>query len=158
MLVNISVNFSALREAKWYQFALRFCFGGAICVLAGVIAEKYGPGIGGLFLAFPAIFPASATLLENEQKEKKQRAGLHGMIRGRKVAGVDAVGAAMGSLGMIVFATMVWQLLPGRSSSLILLSATLAWFVVSVTIWYLRSLFVQWCRHKPMSPHGDNTH
>ncbi len=90
--MNISVNFAALREAKWYQFALRFCFGGAICVLAGVIAEKYGPAVGGLFLAFPAIFPASATLLENEQKEKKQRAGLHGTIRGRKVAGVDAVG------------------------------------------------------------------
>src|ERR1700722_6524114 len=157
MLVNISVNFSALREAKWYQFALRFCFGGAICVLAGVIAEKYGPGIGGLFLAFPAIFPASATLLENEQKEKKRRAGLRGTLCGRKVAGVDAVGAAMGSLGMMVFATMVWQLLPGRSFSLSLLSATLGWVVVSVTIWHLRSLFVQWCRHKPMSPHGDNT-
>jgi hypothetical protein len=155
--LNISVNFSALREAKWYQFVLRFFFGGTICVLAGVIAEKYGPGIGGLFLAFPAIFPASATLLENEQKEKKQRAGLRGTIRGRKVAGVDAVGAAMGSLGMIVFAAMVWQLLPGRSSSLILLSATLAWFVVSVTIWRLRSLFVHWHRHKPTSPYADNT-
>src|ERR1700732_1377159 len=146
MRLNISVNFSALREAKWYQFALRFFFGGTICVLAGVIAEKYGSGVGGLFLAFPAIFPASATLLENEQKEKKQRAGLHGTIRGRKVAGVDAVGAAIGSLGMAVFATMVWQLLPGRSSSLILSAATLSWFVVSVTIWRLRSLFVHWRR------------
>jgi hypothetical protein len=156
MRLNISANFSALREAKWFQFALRFFFGGAICVLAGVIAEKYGPTLGGLFLAFPAIFPASATLLENEQKEKKQRAGLHGTIRGKKVAGVDAVGAAMGSLGMIVFAAMVWQLLPGRSSSLILLSATLAWFVVSVTIWRLRSLIVHWHRHKPMPQHGGN--
>jgi Protein of unknown function (DUF3147) len=155
MRLNISVNLSALREVKWYQFVLRFLFGGTICVLAGVIAEKYGPGVGGLFLAFPAIFPASATLMENEQEEKKQRAGLHGTIRGKKVAGVDAVGAAMGSLGMIVFATIVWQLLPGRSSSLILLSATLAWFVVSVTIWRLRSLFVHWRRHKPVSHHGD---
>jgi hypothetical protein len=146
MSLNVSVDFSALREAKWYQFALRFFFGGMICVLAGVIAEKCGLEVGGLFLAFPAIFPASATLLENEQKEKKRRAGSHGAIRGRKVAGVDAVGAAMGSLGMIGFATMVWQLLPRRSSSLILLSATLAWFVVSVTIWRLRSLFVHWHR------------
>jgi len=155
MQLNISVNFAALREAKWYQFALRFFFGGTICVLAGVIAEKYGPGVGGLFLAFPAIFPASATLMENEQKEKKQRAGLHGAIRGRKVAGVDAVGAAIGSLGMIAFAAIVWQLLPGRSSSLILLDATLGWSVVSVAIWRLHSLFVHWRRHKPMSHHGD---
>src|ERR1700689_1984538 len=106
MRLNISVNLSALREAKWYQFVLRFLFGGTICVLAGVIAEKYGPEVGGLFLAFPAIFPASATLMENEQKEKKQRAGLHGTIRGKKVAGVDAVGAALGSPGMVVFSTM----------------------------------------------------
>jgi|SRR5580704_17707046 hypothetical protein len=155
MRLNISVNFAALREAKWYQFALRFFFGGTICVLAGVIAEKYGPRVGGLFLAFPAIFPASATLMENEEKEKKQRAGLHGAIRGRKVAGVDAVGAAIGSLGMIAFAAIVRQLLPGRSPSLILLDATLAWFVVSVTIWRLRSLFVHWRRHMPMSHHGD---
>jgi hypothetical protein len=155
MRLNISVNFAALREAKWYQFALRFFFGGTICVLAGVIAENYGPRVGGLFLAFPAIFPASATLMENEEKEKKQRAGLHGAIRGRKVAGVDAVGAAIGSLGMIAFAAIVRQLLPGRSPSLILLDATLAWFVVSVTIWRLRSLFVHWRRHKPMSHHGD---
>src|SRR6202162_5848697 len=111
MRLNISFNFSALREAKWYQFALRFLFGGSICVLAGVIAEKYGPGVGGLFLAFPAIFPASATLLENEQKEKKQRAGLHGTIRGRKVAGVDAGGAAIGNIGMMGFHARVWQLL-----------------------------------------------
>ena len=158
MRLNISVNFAALREAKWYQFALRFFFGGTICVLAGVIAEKYGPRVGGLFLAFPAIFPASATLMENEEKEKKQRAGLHGAIRGRKVAGVDAVGAAIGSLGMIAFAAIVWRLLPGRSPSLILLDATLAWFVVSVTIWRLRSLFVHWRRHKPVSHHGDIAH
>ena len=90
-----------------------------------------------------------------EQTEKKQRAGLHGAIRGRKVAAVDAVGAAIGSLGMIAFAAIVWQLLPGRSSSLILLDATLAWSVVSVSIWRLRSLFVHWRRLKPMSHHGD---
>src|ERR1700693_1586028 len=113
MRLNISVNSAALREAKGYQFALRFFFGGTICVLAGVIAEKYGPGVGGLFLAFPAIFPASATLLENEQKEKKEKVGLHGTICGRKAAGVDAAGAAMGSIGLMVFAAVVWQLLAG---------------------------------------------
>src|SRR6202050_3710175 len=112
MSLNISVNLSALRHAKWYQFALRFLFGGAICVLAGIVANKYGPTVGGLFMAFPAIFPASATLLENEQQEKKERAGLQGAIRGRKVAGVDAAGAAMGSIGMMAVGAVVWGLLP----------------------------------------------
>ena len=38
-----------------------FFFGGLITAVAGVIAQRFGPIIGGLFLAFPAIFPASAT-------------------------------------------------------------------------------------------------
>jgi len=33
-------------------------------VIAGLIAFRFGPVVGGLFLAFPAIFPASATLIE----------------------------------------------------------------------------------------------
>jgi hypothetical protein len=35
-------------------------FGGICTVGAGLIAKPYGAGIGRLFLAFPAIFPASA--------------------------------------------------------------------------------------------------
>jgi hypothetical protein len=111
-----------------------------------VIAEKYGPGVGGLFLAFPAIFPASATLMENEEKEKKERLGLHGTIRGRKVAGVDAAGAAIGSIGMMAFAAMVWLLLPAHSSLLVLSGATVAWFAVSFSVWRIRSLCVHWHR------------
>jgi hypothetical protein len=140
--LNISVDFSALRRAKWHQFALRFMFGGIICVLAGLISQKYGPGVGGLFMAFPAIFPASATLLENEEKEKKERVGLHGSICGRKVAGVDAAGAAMGCLGMIAFAAIVWQLLPKQSAPTVLIGATGAWFCVSVLVWQMRRMWV----------------
>ena len=47
-------------------------------VLAGVIAKKFGPVVGGLFLAFPAIFPASATLIEKHERERKERKGLKG--------------------------------------------------------------------------------
>jgi hypothetical protein len=96
----------------------------------------------GLFLAFPAIFPASATLLENEQKEKKEKVGLHGTIRGRKVAGVDAVGASMGAIALGVFAAIVWKLLPNHSAGLVLLGATIIWFAVSVAIWRTRSLML----------------
>lgn len=151
--MNVSVNFSGLRQAKWYQYALRFFFGGSICVLAGMIAEKYGPEVGGLFLAFPAIFPASATLLENQQKEKKEKVGLHGTIRGRKVAGVDAAGAAMGSIGLMVFAVIVRQFLPGHSSWSVLLGATLVWFAVSVGIWRTRGLLVHRLKRKTQREH-----
>src|SRR5712671_5535227 len=70
--------------------------------LAGIIANKFGPSIGGLFLAFPAIFPASATLIEKYEKQKKEKEGLRGTQRGRQAASVDAAGAAMGSIGLSV--------------------------------------------------------
>jgi hypothetical protein len=66
--MKISLDLSALGKTKWYEYALRFAFGGSITVAAGLVAKKWGPGVGGLFLAFPAIFPASATLVENTRK------------------------------------------------------------------------------------------
>ena len=39
---------------------------------SGGNAKRYGPGVAGLFLAFPAIFPAGATLIEKHEKEKKR--------------------------------------------------------------------------------------
>jgi hypothetical protein len=58
----VKVKLEALRETKWYEYALRFVLGGLVTVGAGLIADIYGPATGGLFLAFPAIFCASATL------------------------------------------------------------------------------------------------
>jgi hypothetical protein len=126
---------SALRRTKWYEYAIRFLFDGIITAITGLIAKKFGPQVGGLFLAFPAIFPATATLLEKHEKQKKQQKGLNGTKRGRQVAGVDSAGAAMGSGGLLVFALIVWKLLPGRSGSMVLAGATLAWVIVAMSIW-----------------------
>jgi hypothetical protein len=81
--MRIQVDLSTLGQTKWYQYAIRFLFGGLITAVAGIIAKKFGPGIGGLFLAFPAIFPASATLIEKHEREKKESHGLRGKKRGR---------------------------------------------------------------------------
>src|SRR6266850_7592772 len=133
--MRIHADFSALRRTKWYQYAIRFVLGGAIAAITGMIAKKFGPEVGGLFLAFPAIFPATATLIEKHENQKKQRKGLSGTKRGRLAAGVDAAGAAMGSGGLLVFALIVWKLLPGRSGSMVLAAATPAWVVVAISIW-----------------------
>jgi Protein of unknown function (DUF3147) len=77
----IKVDFSTLRQTQWHDYAVRFLFGGLITAFAGIIAKKFGPGIGGLFLAFPAIFPASATLIEKHEKDKKESLGLKGAAR-----------------------------------------------------------------------------
>jgi Protein of unknown function (DUF3147)/Domain of unknown function (DUF202) len=140
----VHLNPSALRQTKWHDYALRFLFGGLVTAVAGIIAKKFGPGIGGLFLAFPAIFPASATLIEKHEKQKKQRAGFDGTKRARAAAGLDAAGSARGSIGLIAFALLVWRLLPDHSSYVVLAGSALVWFGVSVAFWQLnRYRFIQ---------------
>jgi Protein of unknown function (DUF3147) len=75
---------SALGQTRWYEYLVRFVLGGAMTVVAGLIAARFGPEIGGLFLAFPAIVPASATLIEKHVRERKEKAGLPGARRGKE--------------------------------------------------------------------------
>jgi hypothetical protein len=136
--VQIKVDTSALNQIRWRELALRFFFGGLITAAAGLIAKEYGPGVGGLFLAFPAIFPASATLIEKHEKERKKKYGLDGSKRGREAASVDAAGSAMGSLGLLVFAVLVWQFVPSHRAWVVLSAATLSWLTASLVTWSLR--------------------
>jgi len=136
--MRVQIDPSSFRRTTWYEYAVRFLSGGLITVAAGIIAKRFGPTLGGLFLAFPAIFPASATLIEKHESEKKKEKGLHGTIRGREAASVDAAGAAMGSMGLFIFALLVWQGIPSHRHWLVLIAATLAWFLVSILFWQVR--------------------
>jgi hypothetical protein len=138
MRIPVRVDGSALRDSKWSQYALRFLFGGSVTAIAGLIAQHYGPVIAGLLLAFPAIFPASATLIEKHEKQQKEKKGMKGRVRGRQAASVDAAGSAMGSLGLLVFAVIVWRFLPAYSPWAVLGAATVAWAVVSLFVWQMR--------------------
>lgn len=108
---------------------LRFALGGLTTVVAGIIADMYGPAVGGLFLAFPAIFCASATLIEKHERKRKQEHGLKGHRRGTDPAALDASGAAIGSVGLAAFALAVWLLAPGYGFALLLM-ASIAWLLV----------------------------
>jgi hypothetical protein len=136
--MTIKVDFSGLKQTKWHEYALRFIAGGVTTVVAGLIARKWGPGIGGLFLAFPAIFPASATLIEKHERERKQKKGLHGEERGTDAAAIDAIGTALGSVGLIGFAGICWWLIPKHAPPPALGCASLGWLLVSFTIWTIR--------------------
>jgi hypothetical protein len=91
-----------------------------------LIAKKFGPGVGGLFLAFPAIFPACATLIEKHEKQKKQRAGFDGSKRAREAASLDASGAARGSVGLIIFGLLIWWLIPDHRAYVVLAGSAFA--------------------------------
>lgn len=131
-------DFSAFRQAHWYQFVLRFVLGGAVTVCTGLVAQHWGPLIGGLFLSFPAIFPASATLLERHQTEKKLKAGIRCRRRGRKAAALDAAGAVLGGYGLVAFACVAWLTLPGVAAFWSLCAAALAWLGIAVSLWWVR--------------------
>ena len=136
--MRIRIDPSALKRTRWYEFGVRFLAGGLITAAAGMIAKEFGPGVGGLFLAFPAIFPASATLIEKHEKQNKEGAGVHGVVRGRKAAAVDAAGAAIGSIGLLAFALLVKQFLVGHSPWLVLTGATGVWLAISLLLWQIR--------------------
>ncbi|MGA8619907.1 MAG: DUF3147 family protein [Candidatus Sulfotelmatobacter sp.] len=138
--MKVKIDATGLRQSQWYEYVVRFAFGGTITALTGLIAKRFGPEIGGLFLAFPVILPATATLIEKHEMQKKERAGEQGIVRGRIAAGVDAAGASMGAVGLAVFALIVWQRLPRSSVGIVLSEATIAWLVTSVSIWLMREL------------------
>jgi hypothetical protein len=134
----VEVKLGALRQTRPREYLMRFLFGGTATVLAGFIAKKFGPGIGGLFLAFPAIFPASATLIEAHEKQRKNKIGHDGTARGRMAASIDAAGAAMGTIGLCGFAIVLVYLLPRHNAALVIGAATVVWALVSVAFWELR--------------------
>jgi Protein of unknown function (DUF3147) len=137
MMTPIRISPSSLREGRWYEYMIRFALGGAATVFTGIISSRYGASVGGLFLALPAIFCASATLIEKHEIRRKREAGLSGERRGQEAAALDAAGAALGALGMLAFAgVFLW--LVERSVPAAFATASLAWIIVSVAAWFVR--------------------
>src|SRR6266403_1081941 len=133
----VRVKWSALKQSRWYEYVLRLVLGGLATALAGAIAEFFGPETGGLFLAFPAIFCASATLIEKHERERKQKLGLSGYRRGTEAAALDAVGAGLGAIGLAAFGLAIWGLAPSFAFGSLGLAAA-AWLLVSVFLWRSR--------------------
>lgn len=134
----IQFDHSGLQQTRWHEYASRFFMGGLVTVFTGIISHRFGPVIGGVFLAFPAIFSASTSLIEKHQREKKESKGISGTERGRKAAAVEAAGAALGTIGLIIFALIAWKLMPLFSPWLVLVIGTLAWAVTTVFAWLMR--------------------
>lgn len=142
----IQVRPWAVRRTSPQQYLLRFAFGGAATVLAGVMAQYFGPGVGGLFLAFPAIFPASVTLIERHERRRQDKPGRDRALRGRIATLIEANGAALGCMGLFSFALVLWLLLPRVSGWIAIPAATLVWVVVAVAFWKVRRLRCAWRR------------
>nr|WP_249792437.1 DUF3147 family protein [Bradyrhizobium sp. BRP22] len=117
---------------------VRFALGGAATVFTGLVSSRYGAVVGGVFLALPAIFCASATLIEKHEIRRKRKAGLAGERRGQMAAAVDAAGAALGALGMLAFAVGFAMLVLRSNILAAFVGASLAWLIIAVLAWYVR--------------------
>jgi hypothetical protein len=73
-----------------------------------------------------------------DEKEKKESLGLKGAARGSNAACIDAAGSSMGSVGLFVFAIIVWQFMPRDRAWIVLGGATLLWLGTSVGVWQVR--------------------
>jgi hypothetical protein len=107
-----------LRGSAPRQYLLRFAFGAGVSVAATLITAALGYRIGGAFLAFPAILPASLTWIEREH--------------GRRQAAAEAKGAQLGALGLIAFGLIAGAMLPRLVPSAALMLATTGWSVVAI--------------------------
>ena len=125
----ISFSPSSLKEGRLYEYLIRFALGGAATVFTGLISSRYGASIGGLFLALPAIFCASATLIEKHEIRRKREAGLDGRRRGEEAAALDSAGAVLGAFGMLAFA-VTFSLTVEDSVPAAFIAASLGWVVV----------------------------
>ena len=138
----VEAKLSVLKETRPHEYLIRFVFGGAATVMAGLVAKHFGPGLGGLFLAFPAIFPATATLIEAHEKRRLAKSGHDGTNRGRMAASIDAAGAALGCAGLAGFAVVLWFMLPRHNALLAMITALAVWVVLSVVLWEIRKMRV----------------
>lgn len=111
------------KETGWKGYVIRFAFGGTVTALAGWIAAKYGAVVGGLFLAFPAILPASVTLVRKHENAH--------------AAAEDAYGAMLGSVGLVAFGAVIWRASAHLAWWLVLLLAFAAWFAGAVIAYLL---------------------
>jgi hypothetical protein len=112
-----------VKKTKPWEYAVRFVFGGVVTAAVGLVAERFGPVVGGLFLAFPAILPASLTLVKRHD--------------GRAKATDDARGARLGSVALAAFAVPVWLTAASWPPPIVLGVSTVIWIVAAFSFWAL---------------------
>jgi hypothetical protein len=133
----VSLSPSSLKEGRLHEYLIRFALGGATTVFTGFISSRCGASIGGLFLALPAIFCASATLIEKHEIRRKRKAGLDGRRRGEEAAALESAGTVLGAFGMLAFA-VTFSLTVQDSIPTAFIAASLAWAIVSIAGWCVR--------------------
>jgi hypothetical protein len=110
-----------LEEIGASDLLIRFAFGALISIVAGVVSLLWNAKAGGMFLAFPAILPATLTLIEKKQSKRE--------------AEEDDEGAILGSVAMFAFAATATWTLTALPAGLSLAAAGTAWLSAAVLLY-----------------------
>jgi hypothetical protein len=119
----VGISLAGLGDIPFRELAVRFVFGFVISAIAGAIDLGFGTRPSGLLLAFPAILPATLTLIEKDDS--------------RKEAEDDDVGAILGAAALIVFALVAHFLFATSGAPLALIGASLSWLAVAVLLYLI---------------------
>ena len=117
-----------LGKMRPQELALRFAFGASISVVAGLVSLAWGRRAGGMFLAFPAILPATLTLIEKKE--------------GTDDARHDVAGAFLGAFGLVAFGAVTVWALHRMAVGVALAAAAASWAVVASGLY----LLTEWAR------------
>jgi hypothetical protein len=120
---SVRFDSSAVAQCRPSELLIRFAFGFTVSVVAGLVSLGAGDRAGGMFLAFPAILPATLTLIERKD--------------GEAPAEGNAAGAMLGAVAMCAFAIVSWALLDVVPSVVAELLALAVWTVAAVSLFLL---------------------
>lgn len=116
------MDLRALGQVKTRDYLIRFAFGAVISICAALVSSAAGARFGGLFLAFPAILPASLTLLQEDD--------------GTRDADRNAIGAVLGGVALVCFAVAGEGLFGRIPAVAVLVSALIVWLAAATGLYW----------------------
>lgn len=128
MVTRPEVDVRSIRNVKASEMLVRFALGACVSVVAAIISNSAGARLGGVFLAFPAILPASLTFVQKKEGTSK--------------ADRDAVGAILGGLALLAFAA-VGESMFGRHNAVLVLGMALAAWLMCIAVLYVALVVIR---------------
>ena len=118
-----SVELTELSQIRARDLLVRFALGAIVSIAAAVLAKAVSARFAGAFLAFPAILPASLTLIQDKE--------------GTRDADRNAIGAVLGGFALVPFAIVGEALFTRVAPAAVLFLALSTWLSASAALYAL---------------------
>lgn len=128
-----AVDLQSVREIRPGALAVRFAFGAAVSVVAGLVGVFAGQRAGGVMLAAPAVLPAALTMIEKQE--------------GRGPAVTEVQGSVPGAVALIGFSVVAAASTARLPLAGALLGALGTWIIAATGCYFLQSaVLASWQR------------